>query len=143
MDACWNSFWNLKKKVTQKNWPIFLKGRSLVIMRQFSLKICKVFGWVDHPASRTNTFYLQDHYAKPWWDFCFVSIVKRRHLFLSILTHKKIKKRKGKNRKKIQNMQRWYTRRKPRRLPKFFMRNQNDRWKSQRTTIYKNCKLAT
>jgi hypothetical protein len=54
---------------------------------------------------------------------------------------KKSRKEKGKTEKIIQNT-RGYLRRKPIRLPKLVVKDQNDKWKSLRTKMYKISKIG-
>lgn len=66
-----------------QNKPILKKERSPLIMRPF-------FGWFVHPVNQVDTFLYK--LTMQNFDFCSVSIVKRRYLLLLILTkNRKIK----------------------------------------------------
>jgi len=74
-------------------------------MNFFNFK-SKVFGWVDHPTSQTNTFFFTSSLCKTLMRFFFVSIVKRRHLLLPIFTpQNKLRKEKENNRKRKSKIQ--------------------------------------
>jgi hypothetical protein len=67
-----------------------------MIIRPFSLKN-KVFGiprWLDHPSSLINTFSLQAHHAKSWWDF--VSQALYTYVVTHFWPHRKSRKEKRK-----------------------------------------------
>jgi len=112
-----------------------------MIMKPFFLK-SKVFGWVDHPASRANTFSLQASYTKPWWDFALWSLQGKGiccYPFLNPTEKSKINKRKKENLKKYKriHMKRAYK--------TVQVGGEGQKWqvKSWKTKIYKIEKLAT